>query len=324
MAGKSADTQWRSSRFTLGEVIWKSNRVVSRGQVTAPPPENRVSGSEPREVEDRAVAVQPHPSHRVGERHRRIAHPGGQRVDVDRERLPVGCRDPELRKPRVEVRQHDHPPEAVGALFDHPSRLGPLRGQGRIALGLGPERAVRIPRQRDAQGAGGDLHLVEVDQRRGPAARPLLEAQHLLVVHPAVAQLDELDGGMIEGHAAQQYLLGEQVGQPVGHPHPRQVGQQRARGVAHHQVFQGEVVQERARDGAHLDLADQDPVQRGGHRAREQVPSRRRERHRRHHAQHHGDDAEQEDEEEPRHAPPHQNACPTATWKVNLLPRSLT
>ena len=33
--------------------------------------------------------------------------------------------------------------------------------------------------------------------------------------------------------------------------------------------------------------------------------------------------AEQDDEEEPRDPPAHQNACPTAKWKVNLLLRDL-
>ncbi len=47
--GKSGETQRRSSRLSLGAVSWRSNSVVSCGQVTAPPPENRESGSAPRE-----------------------------------------------------------------------------------------------------------------------------------------------------------------------------------------------------------------------------------------------------------------------------------
>ena len=60
-------------------MTWKSNRIVSRGQVTAPPPENRVSGSAPRdETEHGAVASDPDPAHRVSEGDSRIVHPGGQ------------------------------------------------------------------------------------------------------------------------------------------------------------------------------------------------------------------------------------------------------
>jgi hypothetical protein len=45
--GNFGETQRRSSRLTLGAITWKSNSTVSRGHVTAPPPEKRVSGRAP-------------------------------------------------------------------------------------------------------------------------------------------------------------------------------------------------------------------------------------------------------------------------------------
>jgi hypothetical protein len=110
--------------------------------------------------------------------------------------------------------------------------------------------------------AAGDPYVVEVDQRPRAPALPLLEPQHLLEVHPAVAELDELDGRVVDRDAAEEHLAREQVGEPVGHPHARQVGEEAARSVADDQVLDGEIVDERTRDRADLHLADHDPVER--------------------------------------------------------------
>ena len=98
--GKPGETQRRSSRLTWGEITWKSYRMVSRGQVTAPPPENRVSGrAAAAQAEDRAVAPEAHPPDRVAHGDRGVVEPGGDRVDVDGERQPVRRRDPEPAQP---------------------------------------------------------------------------------------------------------------------------------------------------------------------------------------------------------------------------------
>ena len=83
---------------------------------------------------------------------------------------------------------------------------------------LGPGRLGRIPGQRDAQRPRGHVHVVELDQRRLSALGALADAEHLLVVHPAVAMLDQLDGGPIQLHPAQHHLAGDQVRQPIGDP----------------------------------------------------------------------------------------------------------
>ncbi len=126
--------------------------------------------------------------------------------------------------------------------------------------------------------------------------------------------LDELEHRAVELHRAQHDLPREQVGQPEADLHPRQVGQQGAAGVAHHQVGQHQVVEERARDGAHLDVAVHDPVQQPRHHPRQQIAAGRRERHRSHHPEHHRPGAEQEDEDEAGHPAAHQKAWPTAKW----------
>ena len=107
---------------------------------------------------------------------------------------------------------------------------------------------------------------------------------------------------------AQDHLTGEEVGQPVVDAHARQIGQERAAGVAHDEIFECQVVEERARDGPDLDLADDDLVEHARDRPRQQGPSRRGERHRRHHAENHRHGADDEDEEEPGHEPAHQKA----------------
>ena len=319
IAGKSGETQCRSSRLTWDDVTWKSNRVVSCGQVTAPPPEKRVSGSAARERLKIALS----PCSRTRPTASRSVTAGSlTRVaresmsTVNGRRSGVAIRRRAKRASRSESRITRRSPSGPSSM----TRPGLARSasSAESRCGHGAKRASRVPGQRDPKGAAVHLHLVEVDQGRRAAPRSLLEAQHLLVVHPAVAVLDELDGGMVELHPAEQDLSGEQVGQPVGHPHAWQIGQQRAGGVPHHQVFERQVVDERARDGADLHLADDDPVQRARDGPRQQVPPRRGQRHRGHHAQHHGHGAEQDDEEEAGHAPPHQNACPTAKWKVNL------
>ena len=95
--------------------------MVSRGQVTAPPPENRVSGMRPgTEAEDGAIAPNPNPAYCVPNGHPRIAHPGGQRIQIDGEWLPVRCGDPEPGDPGGEIGKLDHPAPAFGRVFDHP------------------------------------------------------------------------------------------------------------------------------------------------------------------------------------------------------------
>ena len=126
-------------------------------------------------------------------------------------------------------------------------------------------------------------------------------------------------------HAAEQHLAGDEVGQPVGHPHARQVGQERARGVADDQVLDA-----RDRRGT-------SPRSRPTFTWPITIRSSARETVRASRfrpggvsvidvttPEHHGHGAEQEDEEEARDPPPHQKACPTAKWKVNLLLRALT
>ena len=129
---------------------------------------------------------------------------------------------------------------------------------------------------------------------------------------------------MIELDAGEQDLPGEEVGETVGHPDAREVGQEGTRGVAHHQVLERQVVHERARDRADLQLADDDPVERARDGARQEIPAGRRQRQGGHHPQHHGHRAEHEHEEDARDPPVHQNACPTAKWNVNLLFRLST
>ena len=80
-----------------------------------------------RQAEHRAVAPKVDPAHRVAQRHRRIAHASGERVEVDREGLAVGGGDPEPRHPGGEVGEEDHLAEPFRRLLDQPARLGPLR-----------------------------------------------------------------------------------------------------------------------------------------------------------------------------------------------------
>ncbi len=276
------------------------------------------------QAEHRAVPPEHHAARRVAQRDGRIVDPGGEGVEIDGERLPIRRRDPETGEPGGEVGEHDHPAQPLGTLFDDPAGLRPLRLQRGILRGLGLQRPAGVPRQRDPERPTVQPHVVEVHQRRLAAGRAFAQPEHLLEIHPAAAVLDELDHGTLELHRAQHHLARDQVGQLVSDSHPRQVREQHAAGVADHEILEYQVVEERARDRPHLDVAQDHPVEHAGDGAGEEIAARRREDHGGHHAQDHGDRSQEGDEQEARQLPPHQNGCPTATWKVNLLSRSRT
>ncbi len=218
-----------------------------------PGPGHRAAPAEPGvrqralgQAEHRAVAAQPHPAHGIAQRHRRIVDAGGERVDVHGERLPVGGGDPQPGDAGGQIGQEDDAAEPLGALLDDPTRQRPLGRERRVALPLGAEPAVRVPGQGDAEGAALHPHVVEVHQRRGSARTALPQPQHLLVVHPPVAVLDQLDHRPVELQSGQHEAAGEKVGKLVRHPNPGKLRQEHARGVPHHQSLEREIVDERA------------------------------------------------------------------------------
>ena len=152
--------------------------------------------------------------------------------------LPVGRRDPEPGEAGVEIGQQDHPPKAVGALLDDAPGLGALGRERRVALG----------RRSGASGRGSTASAIRsvppVTRTLwksisgdvpppGPFLRPSTSSKFIRPLRSLMSWMRRV----IELHAAQQDLAREQVGQPVGHPHARQIGEQRARGVAHDQVL---------------------------------------------------------------------------------------
>ena len=270
------------------------------------------------QAEDGAIASNPNSAYCVPNGHPRIAHPCGQRIQIDGKWLPVRCGDPEPGDPGGEIGKLDHPAPAFGRVFDHPPRLRSFGTDRGIHTDLGDGGPGRVPRQSYSKGAFGHPDVVEFDQRRLAALRALPDAQHLLIVHAAIAVLDQLNGWALQLDAAQHHLPGDQVGQPIAHPRPGQVSQQHPAGVAHDQVFQCEIVDEGAGDGAHLHRTDHDPIQQPRDRPGQEIPSRRGQGHRRDHPEHHGNGANDEHEEEAGELTPHQKGCPTAIWMVYL------
>ena len=152
----------------------------------------------PGETEDRAVTPDPDPAYRVAQRHPGVVDPGGERVEVDGKRLTVGRGDAQPGHPGGKIGQSDDPPQSLPGLLHDPAWLGPLGLERRIDAALGAGRLGRIPRQRDPEHALRHPDVVELDQGGFPALGALTDAQHLFVVHPAVAVLDQLDGGAIQ------------------------------------------------------------------------------------------------------------------------------
>ena len=274
--------------------------------------EPRIRERRPIEAEDRAVAPQHDAAGGVAQGDPGIVDPGGQRVEVDGEGLPVGRRDAQAREPGRQVGEQDYSPQPLGAVLDDPARPAPLGPEGGVLLDLGGQPAVGVPRQRDPERTAIEPDVEKFHQRRLAARRAFAEPEHLLVVHPPAAMLDEVDDRPLELHRAEHHLARDQVGEVVAHPNPRQVGEQHPAGVADDEILQHQVVEERSGNRSHVHMAEHHAVQHARHRAGEEIAARRRQRHGRHDPEHHRDGPEDEDEEEPREPPPHQNGCPTA------------